>query len=419
MNCKYSYEDITKLLENELSDEYKKDLQKHLKNCNKCRCYYESLDLANRFVLDEMSLEKGSLNSIMSKIDKNRYLNKNYLIKQFIFRRISLIKYSSAVFAFFVIVLVLVINFPKIEKYKGLDTVNPNHENTIINTPIVNNHEIIVIDKVFDSISEDINGDNKEDLVEIVYTNGNLVLKVFNEAHLLDENGDYEFDILQLPKLQTIKDKNGNKYILVTAMNFTNKIGSTVKGWLYDAKNNIVQYVIDITEDKCIAYEAIPLLDGNVKLVLPEIKLDGIFKITDEYKNYDYEKNGIIELSSHIDYFVNDYNSDGCDEIITSRKVFMGAGNWFPIYYIYTVYNVIDGSFYPITYFYDDNDTKRAILKSVFEYGSIKVENKRINNVLPGYEYLHERKDSIDAIKELVTDEVLINDNNNFYLNIK
>jgi|GEM_PF-2516313 len=407
MNCKYSFEDIIKLSENSISNDYAKELKMHLKDCKKCKCYYESLELANRFVLEDIPLENDFHNSIMSQVDKTRYLNKKYSIRQLIYKRIPVVKYISAAMACFILV-ALVLNTSYREKYLNPNNVSSSHETPIISTPIVNA-------KIYDSINEDINNDNKEDLIELVYDD-NLVLKTFNGTFLLDENNTYEHDVMQLPKLQTVRDKNGSKYILATTMFFTNKIGSTAQGWLYDGKKNCVQNVIDVEEIKYIDYEATPLADGKVKLELPEIKVNGIFKLTDEYKDYNYNTKYSIELSSHIDYFVNDYNSDGCEEIITSRRVFMGAVNWFPIYYIYTVYNIIDGRFVPVAYFYDDDQTKRAILKSVFKYGSIKMKNGKLLNIDPLYEL--SIKDSENAIDEMVNDRVLIKNNNDYYLNI-
>ncbi len=361
----------------------------------------------------------------ITKLSKNSRSNRKNSIKQFLYNLRPAIKYTSLAIACYLILFALISN---IKKYENPGNINSNYMYPVtntptpqINTPPDNRPETTVnVTKIYACINADINNDHKEDLVELVYRNKNLSLKSFNGTHLLDEDVSYEHDVVQLPKLLTVRDTKGNKYIFATCIFFTNKIGSTTLGWLYDGRNNRVESVIDAKEHKLIDYEALPLADGKVKLALPEIEVEGIFELADEYKDYKYITKESIQLSSHIDYSVNDYNSDGCDEIVTSRRVFVGSVDWFPIYYIYTVYNIIDGQFVPVAYFYDNNETKRAILKSIFEYGSVKIDNGKFINAYPEYELeLNENKKSVnDTLQKMAKDKVLIINNDAFYLNI-
>ncbi len=362
----------------------------------------------------------------ITKLSENSRSYRKNSIKQHIYRLRPAIKYTALAIALCLILFALISN---IKKHETPGNVSSNHMYPVantptpqINTPPTSQPETKAnVITIYDCINTDINDDHKEDLVELVYSNRNLSLKSASGTHILDEDVSYEHDVVQLPKLLTVRDTKGNKYIFATSVFFTNKIGSTTKGWLYDGRNNRVESVINTEEYKLIDYEALPLADGKVKLALPEIEVEGIFELADEYKDYKYITKESIQLSSHTDYFVNDYNSDGCDEIVTSRRVFAGSVDWFPICYIYTVYNIIDGQFVPIAYFYDDNETKRAILKSIFKYGSVKIDNGKFINAYPEYEKeLNENIKSVsDTLHKMAKDNVLTINSDEFYLNIK
>lgn len=125
MACKYSYDDIIKLFENSISIEYAEEIKMHLTTCKKCKCYYESLELANKFVLGEVPLKHGFHNEIMTQIDKSRYSNKKHSIVQIIHK--PAIKYTFATIACCLFFIALIINTPKITNYinQGNVILNP------------------------------------------------------------------------------------------------------------------------------------------------------------------------------------------------------------------------------------------------------------------------------------------------------
>lgn len=135
MICKYNYEDIVKLSENSLSIENAEELKMHLKECKKCQCYYESLELANRFTMDEMSLKNNFNNIVMAQIDRDRYRNKKYSILHLMNKLTPAIKYTSTAVACCLILVALILNISNIKKYTNPNNISINSSDTINPSP--------------------------------------------------------------------------------------------------------------------------------------------------------------------------------------------------------------------------------------------------------------------------------------------
>ncbi|GEM_PF-911854 len=285
MDCKYSYKDIVKLTENSLSIRDSEELKMHLNDCKKCKCYYESLEIANKFILDEVPLKHGFHDSIMTQIDKSRYLNKKYSILQLMNKLIPAIKYTSATLVFCLILVALILNIPNIKKYTNNDsigmsssvtnTVNPN----TTTSPYTINESILLEFKNVDTMQS----------VEVIERN--VIKEIYIEKDV--SNG----------KAFIFANSNDEEYL---------HGGIKINDTYYDLGK--VSMNLNEQEMETISIKEVNL--GNLKLLRIFGIMGANFGQTSYYSLYDVKPSTFLTING--DGIESDIDNDGNKEIISS-----------------------------------------------------------------------------------------------------
>lgn len=196
---------------------------------------------------------------------------------------------------------------------------------THLPAPIVENSN----EKIFDTKGEYI----------LYLENGNLVLKNDEESIILAENQSYELTE-ELPKMHLISEGE-RKYILITLVWSTNKIGSTVSMWLYDCLNEEVHIIDDGLE----LVDYFVHKNGNIYILeIPQYAVKFDVDIVQDYKDI-FPARGQLEFSRFTNYKIE---SDGT--IVLERWIFTGAMNWLESFIMTTVYDIVDGEFVPVSF---------------------------------------------------------------------
>lgn len=104
MKCIYNQEDIEKFLEGVLSIQDADKIEKHIKLCKKCSSLYETLQHFSKFTSNNYATKCNINEKILSRIDKDRYLNNKHIFSHIIFRIAPVLILISVVTAIIFIV---------------------------------------------------------------------------------------------------------------------------------------------------------------------------------------------------------------------------------------------------------------------------------------------------------------------------
>lgn len=249
--------------------------------------------------------------------------------------------------------------------------------------------------------NKDINGDGKDDKIDLL-NNTNLILKINEREVILSSSIDREA-LEEEPRIHVLN----NGILMVTVVRKTNNIGSSVQLWLYDYKNDILNEVIKLNDDRqLVDYTIIDDQDGLTQLSIPNIGFNQKVRINSEF-NGAYDKKGTIEFSLHISYNLKDYNNDGVDELVTKRRISVGAIEWFPYINVFTLYKIEGVNLKPIKYILVEGDEiKQSVVDCIISQGCLDFNNYLQTNVKT------EEKAVKDKLNDMVSQKVLIKNYN-------
>jgi archaellum component FlaF (FlaF/FlaG flagellin family) len=257
--------------------------------------------------------------------------------------------------------------------------------------------------------NKDISGDGKDDKIDLdLLNNANLILKINEREVILSSSIDREA-LENEPRIHVLN----NGILMVTVERKTNKIGSSVQLWLYDYKNDILNEVIKINDGRLLVdYTLIDDQDGLTQLSMPNIGFNQKVRIDSEF-NGAYEKNGTLEFGVPISYNIKDYNNDGVDELVTKRRISVGAIEWFPYINVFTFYKIEGVNLKPIKYLLIEGDEiEHSVVDCIISQGCLDFNNYLQTNT----EF--EEKAVKDKLNDMVSQKVLLKNTSTYVFNL-
>ena len=145
---------------------------------------------------------------------------------------------------------------------------------------------------------------------------------------------------------------------------------------------------------------------------MPDIGFNQKVRIDSEF-NGAYENNGTLYSSIPISYNLKDYNNDGVDELVTMRKITVGAIEWFPYSHVFTFYKIEGVNLKPIKYLLIEGyPIERSIVDCIISQGYLDLKNYLQTNT----EF--KEKAVKDQLNDMVSQKFLIKDSFTYVFNL-
>ncbi|HHV28768.1 GerMN domain-containing protein [Acetivibrio mesophilus] len=197
MKCNFSFEDIIKYSENQLSDEEKKRVKEHLDACERCKRHYGVLKFTETYAKDSSLASKSISKNVMEAIDVNRYSkNKKFWVGRAFHKAMPVIKPILVSAAVLVVVMVGVTNFSNL---RGLinngNNVEPNP------TASVTNHQNTNPAVLPESTNPAVQNPVEKRTITLYYSNSNAD-KVVAEKREVEIIKDTQIERLVFEELQ-------------------------------------------------------------------------------------------------------------------------------------------------------------------------------------------------------------------------
>jgi hypothetical protein len=158
-------------------------------------------------------------------------------------------------------------------------------DNTLQPTPAAANvnAETNISESILDSQSVDLDGDDKKELLKLVYSTqlsklllvvGSQSVEVTGELPGINDTSTNNQQYIQKPSITLLQTENREPAILVSIVWGTNKIGSTVDMWVFDYKDQQLKRIWDVQDAKQTGEASFDSQFNTVNVTLPAYNLE-------------------------------------------------------------------------------------------------------------------------------------------------